>query len=377
MISLLLRCAATIPKAAYAILKRITRVKPNKIVFLSRMSDDIPLDFRLLIAELENRGLGIEVHSVCRRYQGSLRGFIGFFFPALRALYHLATAKACVLDSYWPHISVLTHRPQLTVFQLWHSLGKVKRSGYQTLNRPQGRNAEVSRAIRLHTGYDYVIAGAPEWNPYYVESFGLDSRTSILNLGLPRSDFLRTEREAIAERIYAVYPEFRDRKVILYAPTFRRRSKGNFPAHALTEALDPDRYILVVKDHRNGMLTVPEEGTYECPGFSSMELLTVCDFLVTDYSAIAIEAAIIDVKTFYYVYDLPYYKQTNGLNIDLAKEMPGCVFESASEIANALEQPYPDASLQAYKEKFTLPENQRSVPLIVDAILTKGDVCRL
>src|SRR5699024_8719493 len=151
---------------------------------------------------------------------------------------------------------------------LWHSLGKVKRSGYQTLNQPQGRNAKVSHAIRLHTGYDYVIAGAPAWNRYYVESFGLDSGALILNLGLPRSDYLRNERGTIAERIFERYPEFLDRKVILYAPTFRRRSKENTPAHALAEALDPDKYILVVKDHRNGTLEMPEEGAYECPEFS-------------------------------------------------------------------------------------------------------------
>lgn len=376
MISFLLRAAAVLPRTLYAALKRTTKVNHNKVLFLSRMSDEIPLDFHLLIEELESRDLSVEIRTVSRRYRGSFQGLLGFFIPALRALFHLANAKVCVLDSYWPHISLLKHRSELTVFQVWHSLGKVKRSGHQTLGRPQGRNAQVSRAIRLHTGYDYIVAGAPTWNPYYVDSFGLSSEASILNLGLPRADYLRHERDAIAERILSAYPEFRHRKVVLYAPTFRRGAEGSTSAHQLVNELDLEKYILIVKDHHNGTLIMPDNGVYDCPDFSSMELLTVSDFLVTDYSAIAIEAAVIDVKTFYYVYDLPYYTQTNGLNIDLEEEMPGCVYPTASGVATALEQPYPEEVLRDYKEKFTLPSNARSATSIADALLTKGGLCR-
>src|SRR5699024_5471093 len=121
LISFLLRVAAVLPRALYAVLKRTTKVNHNKVLFLSRMSDEIPLDFRLLIEELERLDHSVEIRTVSRRYRGSFQALLGSLIPALRALFHPASARVCVLASYWPHVSLLKHRSELTVFQVWHS----------------------------------------------------------------------------------------------------------------------------------------------------------------------------------------------------------------------------------------------------------------
>ena len=105
-----------------------------------------------------------------------------------------------------------------------------------------------------------------------------------------------------------------------------------------------------------------------------MELLSVCDYLITDYSAIAIEGAILNRKTYYFVYDYEEYTSKNGTNIDLFKEMPGCVFKSAEELCRAIDGEYPESSLQSYRQRF-LPEPLGcSTKLLADMILTlKGN----
>ena len=49
-------------------------------------------------------------------------------------MYHLATASVCVLDAYWPAISLLHHKKSLTVIQMWHALGKIKPVSYTHLD---------------------------------------------------------------------------------------------------------------------------------------------------------------------------------------------------------------------------------------------------
>lgn len=358
----------------YGIVKLFTVQRANKVVFLGRRMNQLPLDFRLLIDELERRDPTIQTVVISHFVKGDRREAASFFIDVLRSMYHLATARVCVLDSYWPTVSMLTHKPGLTVYQLWHSLGKIKQSGKQALGRVGGRSVQVAQAMRMHEGYDYVVAGAEVWNPHYCASFGV-TRDQILNVGLPRADYLVAGREAIAERIREAYPELgRDKPVVLYVPTFRRwgRAPG---AVKLARALDLDRYDLVVKQHGSDRILLPRDEHFTCPEFTGTQLLTIADYVVTDYSSIALEAAILDVKTLYYVYDYERYLANNGVNIDLYREMPGCVFQDADLVAAAIEGEYPDEVLASYKERFLFDDPGHSTRDLVDHMFEVGRLC--
>lgn len=359
--------------AVYQILKLFTQVDEKKIVLLGRRMDRVPLDFRLLIEELQKNDSGINATVLSTRYLGGVYEGLKFAPVLMKSLYHLATAKVCVLDSYWPAVSVLPHRPELVVYQIWHSLGKIKQSGLQTLGRTQGRDEHTADVLQMHQGYDYVLAGAEIWNPKYVESFGV-SEKQILNFGLPRADYLINERENIRSRVRASYPELSEKPVVLYAPTFRRGIDAE-GALRLTEAIDSEKYNLVIKMHGSDSLLMPAEGHIAVPNFTATELLSVADYLITDYSSIALEAAILDVQTFYYVYDREEYLLHNGLNIDLDREMPGCVFDSLAGLTEALAAPYPTKVLQAYKKKFVIDDLGHSTADLANHILTVGELC--
>ncbi|NAZ16811.1 hypothetical protein GT020_12180 [Glutamicibacter soli] len=357
----------------YQLIKLVTRVDPHKIVFLGRRMNKVPLDFKLLTEELQQREPGIKATVLSSRYLGGLRESVEFAPTLLKSLYHLATSKVCVLDSYWPAVSMLPHREDLVVYQLWHSLGKIKQSGLQTLGRAQGRDFKTADVMQMHQGYDYVLAGAEIWNPNYIESFGVEE-SQLLNYGLPRADYLVNQRHNIAARIKEKYPALAEKPVILYAPTFRRGIDAE-GALRLAEAIDSEQYNLVIKMHGSDSLIMPDGGHVPVPDFSATDLLTIADYLITDYSSIALEAAILDVNTFYYVYDREEYLRHNGLNIDLDIEMPGCVFESLDELKHALSIPYPTRTLRAYKQKFIIDDLGHSTADLADHILTVGELC--
>ena len=218
----------------------------------------------------------------------------------------LATASVCVLDSYWPAVSVLHHKKQLAVIQMWHAMGKIKKSGYQSLGKKFGRSDMIAREMRMHRNYDVVIAGGRAFNPFYCASFDIDPDI-LYNVGLPRMDKLREGQEEARRQFYETYPQLKGKKIILYAPTFR---KG--------QALDPKELVrafrfdgscvLIIKRHPNQLLVVDNLApALTCPGMPTSTVLSVCDCVITDYSAITIEAALLGKPVYFYLFDYEDY----------------------------------------------------------------------
>ncbi len=378
----------------YGILK-LFPTKKNKVVFLSRQSDTLTPDFEMVQQELCCEDPDIEIVTICHRLEGAgsggVSGMLAFAGSTLRSMYHMATASVCVLDAYWPAVSLLRHKRSLTVIQMWHALGKIKQSGYQTLGKASGRGAEMARLMKMHENYDHIIAGGRAWNPFYEKSFN-QPQDKLVNCGLPRIDRLLAEREENRRRFFAAYPELKEKTIILYAPTFRKNielhwetlvqavSAQNSKASAAARnskaaqaaaqggnasACDPDvadmqaqgPYVLIVKGHPNQPLVSDDPVVWDCPDFRAVDLLAVCDYLITDYSAIALEGAVLNRPTYYFVYDYEEYREKNGMNIDLFEVMPGCVFRDADALMQRLAQGgYPQDTLDAYRADY-LPEN--------------------
>ena len=350
---LLLRAATGVLAAIYALLKLLP-TRSGKVLFLSRQSNTPSLDFQLLEAELVRLDPGVRVVKIFNRIEPGAASKLSFARDTLRSMFHLATSCVCVLDTYWPAVSMLDHKPELTVIQIWHSLGKIKKSGLAAVGKPGGRTAEIAAVMRMHANYDYVVAGAEAWDRYYCESFGC-SEDQLVYTSLPRHDVLSSKDPQMAQEVYERYPELIEGKLVLYAPTFRRTSR---PEHsALIKALLSEGYKLVIKSHPNQALDSGEALT--CPGVSAMQLLLVADYLITDYSAIALEAAAAGVKTFYYLFDSERYREHTGVNIELEEEMPGCVYYDVPSLVKGLrradEGGYPEEVLARFQQKFLIP----------------------
>lgn len=372
---LALRLMRAMLNAVYAVMKAVTREHGDRVLFLSRQGNSMQFDFQLIIDELEKLPHAPECVVICCRSDKDLASRIRYSWAFMRSMYYLATSRVCVLNSYWPATSILRHRDSLLVIQIWHAAGKIKQSGYQTLDRDMGHSSVVARELKMHKGYDIVIAGAKAWNPFYCASFGI-SEDTIANVGLPRFDFLQTEGERVRERFFAAYPELRDRRIVLYVPTFR--AGLNEGAAALVQALSDDaRNAVIFRRHPNQKpIALNDRMVYLAPDFSTLELLLVSDYVVTDYSAVAVEAASVPVKTLYYCFDIESYIAKNGLNVDPRSSMPSCVYTDAGQLAHSLDEPYPEAEFEAYRAKYVLPPEDlgHSTERIVSMIRERLDI---
>ena len=336
----------------YGILKLFPS-KENKVLFLSRQSDELSLDFSMLKEELLRQNPDVQIIAICNRLDDSKSGLVGFAADTLKSMYHLATSEVCVLDAYWPAVSLLHHKDKLTVIQMWHAIGKIKKSGYQTLGKESGRGEQIAKLLHMHENYDIIIAGGKAWNPYYCASFHT-TENKLLNIGLPRIDHLLQSEEANRKAALKAYPELSKKQVTLYAPTFRRNMELNW--QNLLKEIDFHKYILIVKGHPNQKIECKRDGVLLCPDFKAVDLLAVCDYLITDYSAIAVEGAVLGKKTYYYLYDYEEYTEKNGINVNPFESMPGCAFKDAGELIRDLESgKYNQQALDEYRRKY-LPE---------------------
>ena len=293
----------------------------NKVLFLSRQSNTVTEDIDFLSRRLLELKPETNIVIITKRMDKGFSSMLGYAGATLKSMYHLATASVCVLDSYWPAVSVLHHKKQLAVIQMWHAMGKIKKSGYQSLGKKFGRSDMIAREMRMHRNYDVVIAGGRAFNPFYCASFDIDPDI-LYNVGLPRMDKLREGQEEARRQFYETYPQLKGKKIILYAPTFR---KG--------QALDPKELVrafrfdgscvLIIKRHPNQLLVVDNLApALTCPGMPTSTVLSVCDCVITDYSAITIEAALLGKPVYFYLFDYEDYLDHNGLNVKLFDEFP-------------------------------------------------------
>lgn len=339
----------------------------KQISFFSRQSDKLPIDFELLIDEIKKTDDEIKIKIICNRFRYFNDGPMHFALNQFKSMYFLATSKVCILDAYWPAVSMLNHKKSLTVIQLWHSIGKIKQSGYQTVDKAGGRNSDIARIMCMHKNYDYIIAGGAEWNPYYCQAFKIKEE-KILNYGLPRLDLMMKERNK-ENLLLEKYPELQGKIIVFFAPTYR---KYEIDAHERLQSLfDSDKYAFIWKLHPNQRFKKDIcEDSNKYQQEDTFMLLQICDYFITDYSSLSLEAALLDKKTIYYLFDYERYKEENGLNIDLFELMPNCAFKSAEDIFEVIDKKtYPQDELQRYKDKF-LPEDLGvSTKKIVDKIL--------
>ena len=66
-------------------------------------------------------------------------------------------------------------------------------------------------------------------------------------------------------------------------------------------------------------------------------MMIVSDYVITDYSAIVFEAAILEKPIFFYCYDYDKYYKKRNFYIDYKKEMPGSIEKDADKIIKSIE----------------------------------------
>lgn len=311
----------------------------NKVTFLSRQSDEKPLDIQLLEAELLRQDENLEVTCLCKTMMPGIAGAIKYSKHLLRQMWHISVSSVVLIDGYCMGVSLLKQRSCITVIQMWHALGSLKKFGYSIVDKEEGRDRKLTEAMNMHKNYDVIFTSSSACAKNFADAFGY-SEEKVRVQPLPRVDVLKNKEhiEAMKEEILKVYPQLAEKKNIVYAPTFRKESKDNENAiRELIKAVDQDKYNFIVKGHPLMKMENEQEGILLDEKFSSIDMFAIADYIVVDYSAIIYEAALMKKPMFFYVPDLYRYKDNRDFYINYEREMPGIISDHAEEILQAIE----------------------------------------
>ena len=172
-------------------------------------------------------------------------------------------------------------------------------------------------------------------------------KDKIKIVGLPRNDELvninNNEIIDIKNRIKLPL----DKKIILYAPTFREFDydkngcflKPPIDIKKWNNKLSND-YIILFRAHYevNKVLNIKNDGfIYDMSNYPNLnELLKISDILISDYSSIMIDYSILERPIYAYTYDYEIYNQKRGLYIDLNNTLPNGITKNEDELLNEI-----------------------------------------
>jgi len=296
------------------------KLKPNRVLFLSDVRDVLDGNLKFLydvVAEEEYEK--IVLLKADRRYKRS-------FSEKFKLVYFLSTSKYILLDDYSKGISLMKVRKNQEVCQLWHGAGAFKKFGYSRSDQKRRRKEDG------HKNYTKAIVTSKEIKWCYSEAFGIDE-DNVYVTGFPRTDvfFQQQYIENKQKELYEEYPFLKEKKVILFAPTYRGNSLKR--AYYDFEQLDLEKiynelhkdYVFIFKWHpgvfqnlKNDKLEFNfdqyKDFYYDLSDNRDInDLLLVTDVLVTDYSSVIFDYSLLNKPVVYFNYDFEEYEQDRGL----------------------------------------------------------------
>ena len=323
-------------KCIYSLLKMFKT--QNKITFMSRQTNTRNIDFEMIIEEMKKRDSSLKIVVLNKRLEEDWKSRIKYGFYMFKQMYHMATSKVIIIDSYAILVSILKHKKDTKVIQIWHALGSLKKFGYSILGKKEGRNKTTAQVMEMHKNNDFILTSSEISKKYFMEAFNAKEEQMKV-LGLPRIDFLQSkiEEKNMKEKFYSIYEEADNKKEnILYVPTHRKNK--NVDVKKVIKSVDYTKYNLIVKMHSGKeYIYVDKKRIEKGVFFLGLELLHVTDYIITDYSAIVYEASLVNKPIYFYIYDYDEYMKNRGVYIDYKKEMPGLISKNIHVIMQAIE----------------------------------------
>ena len=294
-----------------------------------------------------------------------------------------ATAKYIIVDDYYRQLYGYELNEKTEMIQVWHASGAFKRFGLSSIGMGDS-NSEVFER-RAHGHYTTVVTSSSEINEHYAEAFGV-AIDKVKPLGVPRADILLNDayKSYMVEKLTYKFPQIRNKKVILYAPTFRgkpqtrRQFKLELDYKTILDTLGED-YVIVLKLHpivNKSSVKVDAEYQDRVLNLTDYkdinELMLVSDVLISDYSSVAFEYSLLNRPMVFFAYDLDCYLDERNFYYNYEEFVPGPVVKTNEELIDVLKnEKYDLKQVEAFKHKFFEDVDGKSAQRIVEYMLSK------
>lgn len=307
---------------------------------------------------------------------------------------YMSMAKYWITNSRLPEY--LIKKKKQKYIQCWHGT-PLKRLGFDI--KLEGGNAlntikEIKEKYEEDAKrYDYMLSPSAFCTEKFVSAFNLKKlkkENVIVEMGYPRNDYLFNHTKQDVDKLKKSLGIPKDKKVILYAPTWRdnQHTAGlgytynlNLDFDRLKEKLEKD-YVIIFRTH----YFVSNSFDFEkYKGFifnmSNHDDVNECyilsDIIITDYSSVFFDYANLKRPMLFYMYDLDEYQGKLRDFYFSLDELPGPIVKTQDELEEELDNisNYYERFKEKYdsfNDKFNYLDGAKCSKKVINEIFKKG-----
>jgi len=297
---------------------------------------------------------------------------------------YYSTAKYWVTNSRIPN-EIKKHPDQIYI-QCWHGT-PLKKLGLDIENYT---GTKISTKDLHHNykvdaqRYSYLVSPSNFFNEKITSAFGLKDigkDNIFIEKGYPRNDFLYEFTEEDCERIKENLNIPRNKKVILYAPTWRENQHEPGIGYTYDLGLNfdilqkelEDEYVILFRAHYfisnafnfekyNGFIINASNHD------DINELYIVSDMLITDYSSVFFDYANLSRPIIFYMYDFEEYKNKMRDFYLSVKDLPGPIVKDEINLLKEINKLGTDFVYDEKYEEFNNRFNPHRKPCSLEVL---------
>ncbi|MEC2158529.1 CDP-glycerol glycerophosphotransferase family protein [Virgibacillus halodenitrificans] len=325
-----------------------------------------------------------------KRYQDNFKHEKLKKLPRFGMKWILVMARA----EYWisnSRLPLWIPKPRGTIYvQTWHGtplkklgndIKEVHMPGTDTIKYKKNFTKEAEK-------WDYLVSP----NSYSTEIFkrAFDFKKTVLESGYPRNDVLINDNnKKVVDAIKRNLNIPLDKKVILYAPTWRDNNfygKGKYKFDIKLDLTKlkkelKDDYVLVLRMHylvsEDFDLPKHKDFVYDFSNYNDINhLYLISDVLITDYSSVFFDFANLRKPILFFTYDIENYRdELRGFYFNIEDTAPGPHLKTNEEIITYLKliksghYELPEG-FESFYEKFCYLEDGKASKRIAESIIS-------
>ncbi|NBJ68821.1 MULTISPECIES: CDP-glycerol glycerophosphotransferase family protein [Clostridia] len=362
-------------KVFYMLFCMLFPIKKRKVVFASDSRSELNGNLYFVYEELYKRNLDLNITFIFNERINNKKTINDL----VKTAYHFATAKIILLDDFYPLVYPLNIRNNADLIQVWHAAGAFKTFGYSRIGRPGG----PSPKSKNHKNYTKALVSSEGVRENYAEGFGI-TVDKVYATGIPRADIFADEKykSYVKSKLTDMYPFIKNKKVILFAPTFR--GNGQASAHYPFEVLNlkqlyeelHEEYVFLFKIHPfvNNKLHIPYEYKdffFDLSDYREVnDLLLITDILITDYSSVCFEYALLKKPMLFFAFDVEKYIEERDFYYNYFDFIPGPLVKTTAEMVSTIkEKKYDMGKIDAFVDYFFDSTVGKASKNVVDEVI--------
>lgn len=277
--------------------------------------------------------------------------------------------------------------------QCWHGT-PLKRLGYDIEHSDNAMNSQQEIRDKYRTDaekFSFILSPSAFASEKFISAWNLaetGQADKVVEVGYPRDDFMINFTEEDVKRIKESLELPADKKILLYAPTWRDNQHSAGVGYVYSNPVDfgklreslSDEWVILFRAHylvANAFDFDEYEGfVYNVSKYDDInDLYVISDMLITDYSSVFFDYANLKRPVLYYMYDLEYYKdELRGFYIELS-ELPGPIIEKEEDLIPAIrkldrEFKY-DEKYQRFNKRFNYLNDGHASQRLIEEIMRR------